>query len=312
MGSTDSDAAALRSFILDPLMELLSFLLSGIFSFIAPAGVVVDTAAENAIRSQFTNIEKLQVRVDNAPTHQLLQGKIEKIRIAARGLQLKQYDFRIDALELETDEIAFLQRSIQLGKLKLQKPLQAGIRLVLTQTDINKLLQSTDVLANLAKLNVNSKDYLSVDDDAVYKFANPQFQILDRGRLFFQIELRSEDNEKPLLIKVETGIDIKKGRQIKLIETVVTVNEEQVASQFVEGIIKNLNQRLDLRSWEGDGILIRILKLNIRSSNLEIAAFVQIQPSSTTFVEQPLSQSASSTKPLTQIKVLSANIEGVR
>ncbi|MGD1909429.1 MAG: DUF2993 domain-containing protein [Rivularia sp. (in: cyanobacteria)] len=303
---------ALQLFILHNLMEFLSFLLSGIFSFITPAGVVVDTAAENAIRSQFTTIEKLQVRVDNAPTHQLLQGKIEKIRIAARGLQLKQYDFRIDALELETDEIAFLQRSIQQGKPKLQKPLQAGIRLVLTQTDINKLLQSTDVLANVAKLNVNSKNYLNIDDDAVYKFANPQFQILDRGRLFFQIELRSEDNEKPLLIKVETGIDIKKGRQIKLIETVVTVNEEQVASQFVEGIIKILNQRLDLRSCEGDGILIRILKLNITTSNLEIAAFVQIQPSSTTFVEKLLSPSASSTKPLTQIKVLSANIEGVR
>ncbi|MEO1376040.1 MAG: DUF2993 domain-containing protein [Cyanobacteria bacterium J06635_10] len=312
MGFTDSDAVALQLFILHSLMELLSFLLSGIFSFITPAGVVVDTAAENAIRSQFTNIEKIQVRVDNAPTHQLLQGKIEKIRIAARGLQLKQYDFRIDALELETDEIAFLQRSIQQGKPKLQKPLQAGIRLVLTQTDINKLLQSPDVLANLAKLNVNSKDYLSVDDDVVYKFANPQFQILDGDRLFFQIELRSEDSEKSLLIKVETGIDIKKGREIKLIETVVTVNEEQVASQFVEGIIKNLNQRLDLRSWEGDGILIRILQLNIRSSNLEIAAFVKIQPSSTTFVEKPLSPSASSTKLLTQIKLLSANIEGVR
>ena len=78
----------------------------------------------------------------------------------------------------------------------------------------------------------NSKDELSIDDN----------------RLQFQIELRSENEEKPLLIKVETEINLKKGRQITIIETVVTVNEEQVAPQFVEGIIKNLNQRLDLRN----------------------------------------------------------------
>jgi len=287
--------------------------LSGGFSFITAAGVVVDSAAENAIRSQFTNVEKLHVRVDNAPTHQLLQGKIAKIRIAARGLHLKQYDFRIHALELETDEIAFLPRSIQKRKPKLKKPLQAGIRLVFTQTDINKLLQSPHVLALLSKLNVNTKDYVNLEEDAVYKFANPQFQILDDSRLFFQIELRSENNEKLLLIKVETGVNIiNKGKQIQLIETVVTVNEEQVASQFVEGIVKNLNQRLDLRNTEGDGVLVRILKLNIGTNKLEIAAFVQIKPSYTKS-GKILSPSASSTKPLTQIQVISQpTSKGVR
>ncbi|MGB3636098.1 MAG: hypothetical protein WBA39_00675 [Rivularia sp. (in: cyanobacteria)] len=98
----------------------------------------------------------------------------------------------------------------------------------------------------MPKLNVNSAYYLNIDKDAVYKFGLPLFKILDNNRLEFQIELRSENGEKPLLIKVETEININKGRQISIIETVVTVNEEQVAPQFVEGIIKNLNQRLDL------------------------------------------------------------------
>ena len=293
-------------------MEFISFLLSGLLGLITPAGVVIDTAAESAIHSQLGNAEKLQVRVDNAPTHQLLQGKINKIRIAARGLQLKQLDFKINTLELETDEINFLPNSIQKGKLKLTKPFQAGIRLVFTQADINKLLQSSDILAFLPKLEVDSQDFLDIDDDAVYKFANPQFKILGNNRSQFQIELRSEKGEEPLLIKVETKININKGRQITINETVVTVNEEQVAPQFVEGIVKNLNQRFDLRNLEGDGLLIRILKLNIRQSKLEIAAFVQIKPSST-LVENFSSPSALSTKPLTQVQVLSQPIsEGVR
>ncbi len=131
-----------------------------------------------------------------------------------------------------------------------------------------------DILALLPKLNVNSAYYLNIDEDSVYKFGLPKFKILDNNRLQFQIELRSDSEEKPLLIKVGTKININKGRQINLIETVVTVNEEQVAPQFVKGIIKNLNQRLDLLKLEGDGILIRILELNIKPSELEIAAFV--------------------------------------
>ncbi|MEO0688349.1 MAG: DUF2993 domain-containing protein, partial [Cyanobacteria bacterium J06649_11] len=134
-------------------MEFISFLLSSLLGFVSPAGVVIDNAAENGIRSQFSQVEKLQVRVENAPTHQLLQGKITKLRIAARGLHLKQYDFRIDTLELETDKINISTRSIKKGKLQLKKPFIAGIRLIFTQADINRLLQSADILALLPKLS---------------------------------------------------------------------------------------------------------------------------------------------------------------
>lgn len=151
-------------------------------------------------------------------------------------------------MKLETDEITLLPRSLQKGKHKLKKPLQTAIRLVFTQPNINKLLQSPDILALLSKLNVSSKDYLSIDEDSIDKFGLPQFKILDNNRSQFQIELRSENEEKPLLIKVETEININKGRQINLIETAVTVNEEQVAPQFVEGIEKTWQQRLDLRN----------------------------------------------------------------
>ena len=163
----------------------------------------------------------------------------------------------------------------------------------------------------MPKLNDKGAYHLN-DENAVYKFELPQFKILDRNKKQFQLELRSGNEEQPLLIKVETEININKSRQTKFFETAVTVNEEQVASQFVEGIVKNLNQRLDLRNLEGDGLLIRILKLNIRASKLEIAAFVQIKPSST-LVEKSSSPSALSTKPLTQVQVLSQPIsEGVR
>ena len=92
----------------------------------------------------------------------------------------------------------------------------------------------------MPKLKDKGAYYLNIDENAVSKFELPLFKILDRNKKQFQLELRSGNEEQPLLIKVETEININKSRQTKFFETAVTVNEEQVASQFVEGIVKNL------------------------------------------------------------------------
>jgi hypothetical protein len=63
-------------------MEFFTLLVSGALGLVTPVGLVVDQAAVGAIRSQLAQVEQLQVRVDNAPTHQLLQGKVERVRVA--------------------------------------------------------------------------------------------------------------------------------------------------------------------------------------------------------------------------------------
>ncbi len=133
-------------------MEFLTILLSGLLALVSPVGLIVDRVAENAIRSQFKKVDQLQVRVDNAPSYQLLQGKVERVQIAARGLQL-QKDIRIAALDVETDSINLEPRSLG-QKLKLNQPIQAGVRLVLSQTDINQALKSPALTAKLRNLSI--------------------------------------------------------------------------------------------------------------------------------------------------------------
>ncbi|MBF2063878.1 MAG: DUF2993 domain-containing protein [Calothrix sp. C42_A2020_038] len=260
-------------------MELITILLSGLLGLITPAGILLDHTAENAIRSQLTSFEQLQVRVDNAPTHQLLQGKINQIRIAGRSLQLKRQDFRITALELETDAIEFNFRNRKQRPL-LKQPLQAGCRVVLTEADINELLQSEAFLARLRKLNITSAGTVNTAPEPVYRIANPKVKFLANQRIGFQVEIQEENNTEPLLIKIETGIEIEAGRRLKLIHPVAKVNEEEVPTRFLNVIVNNLNQRLDLGNLEADGLIMRILKFNMKANELEIGAFVRIEPSS--------------------------------
>lgn len=259
-------------------MEFLTILLSGLLGLVSPVGVAVDRTAENAIRSQFASCGELQVRIDNAPSYQLLQGKVERVRIAGRSLQLKRQNIRIAVLELESDRIEIKPRSLT-RKPQLKKPLQGGVRLVLTEEDINQALLSPQLRARLQKLNINLKGFANIRTKTVYNLVNPQVQFLPNNRLHIQVELQEKGKSKPFLIKAESGVSIVSGRQIQLVNLVAEVDKVKVPPEVINLILNNINKRLDLRNLEGGKLQARILKLKIRQGEVEIAAFLRIDPS---------------------------------
>ncbi len=260
-------------------MEFFTILLSALLGLISPVGVVIDRLAEKTIRSQFAKVGQLEVRVDNCPSYQVLQGKVERVRIAGRSLQLKRQNVRIALFELETDAIELDLSSLKHKRPKLKRPLQAGMRLVLTQQDVNKLLKSTPLIAKLRKLNIDSLGSPNTKTSSGYNLINPQVNFLANNRLLFRVELQ-EGTGKPLLIRVESGLSIVSGRHIQLVNPVITVDGEEVPPQLVNVILNNLNKELDLGNLEGDGLQVRILKLEMKPTELEIAAFFKIEPSS--------------------------------
>jgi LmeA-like phospholipid-binding len=261
-------------------MEFLTILLSSLLGLISPVGLLVDRISENTIRSQFAKVEQLQVRVDNAPTHQLLQGKVDRVRIAGRSLQLKRSHIRIAVFELETDRIELDTRTIGKKRTKFKQPLQAGLRLVLTEADVNKVLQSPEFLSSLGKLNIISANLTNKDSNPLYRFANPRVKFLTNQRVNLQVEIQEEGNGESVVVNLETGLNIVAGRKLQLVEPIAKVNEEQVPPRFLNAIVNNLNQRLDLRNLETDGLLMRIIKLEMKPGKLEIGTFIRIEPSS--------------------------------
>ncbi|MGI2902028.1 LmeA family phospholipid-binding protein [Tolypothrix sp. VBCCA 56010] len=267
-------------------MEFLTILLSGLLGLVSPVGIAVDHIAENAIRSQFSKVGELQVRVDNAPSYQLLQGTFERVRIAGRSLQLKRQNIRIAVLELESDRIEIKPRSLT-RKPQLKKPLQAGVRLVLTEEDINQALRSPQLIARLQKLNINLQNFANTGANPVYNLVNPQVRFLPNNRLRIQVELQEKQKSKPLLIKAESQVSIVNGRQIQLVNLVAQVDQVEVPPKLINVILNNINKRLDLRNLEGGGLQARILKLKISQGELEMAAFVRIEPSYLALLETP-------------------------
>ncbi|HEY9694504.1 MAG TPA: DUF2993 domain-containing protein [Oculatellaceae cyanobacterium] len=269
-------------------MELISILLSGLLIFISPAGLVIDRAAESAIRSRLQKVEQLEVRVDNTPVHQTLQGKIDRVRIAGRGLWLTK-DVRIDTLELETDPLDIdLQRLRQSNpKLlleSLKSPIQSGVHLVLKENDINQTLKSPQVLARLQQVINQSLGSSALLFTRRYEIFNPRVKFLGDQRLSLQVELKQPNSNDQLSVNLETGIGVVAGSRLQLISPTALVNGKPIPPQLVQSLTARFNSKADLRTLEKYGITSRLLKLDVKSDRLDIAAFVKLDKPTTTCI----------------------------
>lgn len=269
-------------------MEFFTILLSGVLGIFSPVGFVVEQVAERAIRNQLDSVETLAVRVDNTPNYQLVKGKVDRVRIAGRGLY-PIAGVRIDTLELETDAIEVVPSSLRQGQPELEKPLNAGIRLVLTKADLNRALQSPEVTEQLRNLSLN---FLGSPAQQLerYAFVNPQIDFLDQNRLRFQVSLQSQRSETQIVIAAETGIQIDRGQQLQLIEPSATLNGNPIPSQFVNLLVGGISQQFNLSNLEERGITARVLNWEVTQEELNLAAFVQIDPKVAQQESQPGTQ----------------------
>lgn len=269
-------------------MEFLTILLSSLFGLTSPAGTVLDVVGEQAIRDRFESVEQLQLRIDNAPTHQLLNGKVDRLRLAGRGLwlapmeQIEEFQIRIAALEVETDAIDLDSDDFS----SLDRPLQGAIRLVLTEDDLNRALQLRDASGarsaqlhqKLRDLGISIIDAPQAEQANRYRLRQPRIDFLDGNRVRFRLEIQEKDYPDTLDIVVESGLTVANGRRVRLVQPIVRVNQEDAPEQLLEALSEGLNRQLDLQALERRGILIRLLQFEITSDRLEVAAFARIDP----------------------------------
>ncbi|WAL62744.1 LmeA family phospholipid-binding protein [Thermocoleostomius sinensis] len=253
-------------------MEFLTILLSALLGIISPAGFVLDRVAETAIRNQLDSAEELSVRIDNTPSYQALRGRVDRVRIAGRGL-FPVAGVRVAELEVETDAIALDLDQLRQGQPELEQPLQAAVKFVLTEADLNQALQSELVAEQLRRLNVSLSG-----TSAASELIDPQLDFLPNDRLRLQATLQDPQTGEQTRVVAETGLEMIAGHQLQLLEPTIKVNEQIVAPQLLAFLIGNVSQRFDLTNLEESGITARVLNLEIEADRLTLVSFVRIEP----------------------------------
>ena len=266
-------------------MEFLTIFLSSLLTVVSPTGVILDRVAANNLRSRVENIDQLAIRIDNEPSYQILQGKVRRVRLAARGVEVIP-DVIIDTLELETDPIELNLERLQgeNGSVQdaLKKPLQGGVRLILTEADLNRALQSATLKSRLQKLVNSLVPQRRNSQQRTYELSNLSLELLDDNRLRVQVELRQsrdkQEDSQSLEISLELGLNMVGGRKLELTQPTGTINGRKLSTRLLEGFAKGINERLDLALLEEQGITTRFLQLKIDDRAIYLAAFLRLRP----------------------------------
>lgn len=255
-----------RSTPLNFKMEFFTILLTSLLGLLSPTGLVVDRVAEAQIRKRLVATEELQVRIDNAPSYQIINGRVDRVRIAGRGI-FPIKDFRINTFELETDPIA-----VQLRSGKLEKPLQAAFRIGLTEKDVNQALRSPQITARLQNVSIR---FLRQREER-YNLINPRVTFL-RDRIRLQVDLQEKKNPQTLAIVAEAEPKAIAGKSLQLTNLRITANGQPVPESIASAIANGISDRLNLDSLERSNITARILDFKLNPAALQIVAFAQVR-----------------------------------
>lgn len=266
-------------------MNALTVVVTTLMGLFSVVGAVPDTVIETGIRDQVEQVETLSVRTDLATHHQLLEGKIDRLRIAARGLYPLE-DVRIHVLDVETDTIDLNLNELQDGDVVWDQPLQAAVHVVLTQEDVTQALRSPTVVDQLEDMNIELFGGI-VGGMQEADLSNPYIQFLDDNRLSLGATLTQAETGEQLVVQFTTGLAVDQGTQLQFLEPELMANGVAFPSELTAQLINGFSQAYTLKTLEDKGITTRLLKLDISEDALSIASFVRIDspPSDSNEVE---------------------------
>ncbi len=274
-------------------MELIAIILSGILGLFSNGGWLVEAIAKSQIPSSTSGdgliaVEKQAVRIDNTPNYQIAQGKIDRVRIAGRGIKLNSY-LRIDTLEVETDAIALdpnnlNTKSVAHLRSSLLKPLQGVGRIIITEADLSTALQSPEIVEQIQKILNNLVARKAGNTTIAYEISELQIDLKSDNRIKIGLEMgRSpivSEKATKLAISLEFGIESLAGKKIRLVQPVGKVNGRPMSSRLLRGFAQGISDRLDLTKIQSQGILARLLQLEITADQIELIAFARMETKS--------------------------------
>ena len=111
---------------------------------------VVNKAAEAAIGSQINSAQNIEVNVDSKIS-QIIQGKANSLEIAAQKVVVFE-DIQLEQLDVASDDLSLDLTQAILGKVALKQPGDFKVKIILTKSDCDRLLNSKYVRVLLQNL----------------------------------------------------------------------------------------------------------------------------------------------------------------
>lgn len=236
---------------------------------------VVSKAAEITLSSQLDAAEKIDVDVETNFS-EAIQGNAQGVTISGEGLVM-QKDIRVQEMEMHTDTIDINPLSVLFGHAELNQPIDADGRIVLTEPDINRALNSNYVLGKAQNFNLEVEGQtvtmamqqmelkLPGGDKMVFTGKALLHEMGKTRRLGFTAVMHPRTRQQPVLVE---GFNCHDGQSISL--------------EFAAALMQKLKELAHLPYIEIEQMRIRIDKLEVQAGSItmQVQAHVNQLPSS--------------------------------
>ncbi|HYW22199.1 MAG TPA: DUF2993 domain-containing protein [Nodularia sp. (in: cyanobacteria)] len=242
----------------------------------------VSQEAERRVSEKLDAAEQLDINVQT-DVLKIVQGQAEKVSVVGQGLVIKP-DIRVQEIQLQTNHIAINPLSAIFGQIKLNEPVNAVARIVLTKTDINLALTS-DLIRSLVEnfpLNV---------DGEIINFEPQHIDIFlpGDGKIGFNATglLKSEENTR--LLGVKLTFRPRTNSHPILLENVTCTEGEGISVELILGLIQKIKELVNLPFLHWEDIAFRIINMEVEQDRIILmieANVKQISASQIEFIDQ--------------------------
>jgi len=220
-------------------------------------------AAEMAIAAQLDEVENIDVEVQT-DLLKMVQGQADSVSIAAQGVVM-QKDIRVQEMEVHTDRIAIDLLHTIFGQVELEKPLDATARVVLTEQDLNRALNSDYIRSQFQSLELNVEGQIvSLEPQQL------QIHLSDDGKIGFSGTIVVHETGKTRPLGFTAVICLPVMKQPLLLEAFQCTQGKGISLELALTFLNKARELMDLAYFEIEGVALRLKKLDVQSGKLTL------------------------------------------
>jgi hypothetical protein len=232
--------------------------------------ITVNKAASAAIASQLESVNKLEVNLhSNVP--QLLQGKTSSVKIAAEKIIVVN-DIQLEKIDITCEDLSLDLTQAILGKISFEQPGDFQVKIIFSQSDCDRLLNTEYVRILLQKLPLNI-----AQQSANFYLEQASCCLSKTGEisLFGTIVLNREQQRKTAQFNISFQL-AQDGFQIQFIGGQYLADQTLDLAETV-AIMSKVRDLLYLRHFDNADLSLDISKIKVEEQRLIVEGTAQVK-----------------------------------
>ncbi|WP_016950085.1 DUF2993 domain-containing protein [Anabaena sp. PCC 7108] len=222
---------------------------------------LLSQAAKNIISEELNEVEQIDIEI-KTDIGKLFHGEVNQVVLAGQGLVV-QDKIRVQDLKLQTDSISINPLSVILGQLKLNEPVNANIRIVLTEADINDALTSEVIYSWVRKFHLNvDGEIVSLEPEEMQVF------LPDDGKLEFKGKVWLKEKDNTHILGYHATAHPRTQTKPALLESFRCTEGEGIRVELITAAMQKVKEIINLPYLEWENMVFSIKDMEVKKGSL--------------------------------------------